>query len=263
MRLAKDAGFSGIELDLSEAGPVNFQSTEQELGAVRKLAEKHQLDLSGLMTFLYWGANPASADPACRERAKQLIERQILCASQLGIDAILVVPGTVSADFIPDCEIVPYHLAYERATEFIRSALSLAEKHRVTLCLENVWNKFLLSPLEVRSFIDQFASPFVAAYFDVGNVLAFGHPEHWIEILGSRIKRVHVKDYRKSVGTVDGFCDLLSGDVHWPKVMGALRDVNYASWICAEMIPPVPFYKHCPEVLIGNTSRAMDSILAL
>ena len=115
----------------------------------------------------------------------------------------------------------------------------------------------------MKFFIDQFNTPHVGSYFDVGNVLATGYPEHWISILGERIKRVHFKDYRKAVGTVDGFCDLLSGDVNWPAVMASLKDISYNGWIAAEMIPPVPFYKYAPETLIDNTSRAMDKIFAM
>ena len=261
--LAKEAGFKGFEIDLSEDGPVNLKSTPEELKSFRSLAKKYDLELSGLMSFLYWGANAASADPAVRAKASALLARQIECAQELGIDTILVVPGAVGVDFIPGAETVRYDLAYERATEFIKAALPAAEKAGVTIAVENVWNKFLLSPLEMRAFVDQFASKNVGVYFDVANTLSFGYPEHWIEILGSRIKRVHFKDYRRNVGTTDGFCDLLSGDVHWPAVMAALHKVGYDGWIAAEMIPPVPFYKHCPEVLIHTTSRAMDAILAL
>ena len=261
--LAKEAGFSGFEIDLSEDGPVNLKSTPQELKEFRALAEKHGLELSGLMSFLYWGANAASSDSGIRDKAAKLLARQIECAEILGIDTILAVPGAVGVDFIPVAESVRYDLAYERATEFIKAALPAAEKAGVTIAVENVWNKFLLSPLEMRGFVDQFNSKNVGVYFDVANTLAFGYPEHWIEILGSRIKRVHFKDYRRAVGTVDGFCDLLSGDVDWPAVMAALRKTGYDGWIAAEMIPPVPFYKHCPEVLIHSTSRAMDAILAL
>ena len=261
--LAKKAGFKGFEIDLSEDGPVNLKSTSEELKAFRALTAKHSLELSGLMSFLYWGANAASADPAVREKAKNILHRQIECAEILGIDTILVVPGAVGVDFIPGAEIVRYDLAYERATEFIRGALPVAEKAGITIAVENVWNKFLLSPIEMRGFVDQFGSKNVGVYFDVANTLAFGYPEQWIEILGRRIKRVHLKDYRRNVGTVDGFCDLLSGDVNWPAVLGTLRNVGYDGWVAAEMIPPVPFYKHCPEVLIHNTSRAMDAILAL
>ena len=102
-----------------------------------------------------------------------------------------------------------------------------------------------------------------ACYFDVGNALLTGYPEHWIATLGPRIRRVHFKDFRRNVATIDGFCDLLSGDVNWPAVMHALREIRYEGWIAAEMIPPVPFYKHSPETLIHNTSRAMDAIFAL
>ena len=261
--LAKEAGFQGFEIDLSEDGPVNLKSTPEELRAFRALAEKYGLELSGLMTFLYWGANASSADPAIRAKASNLLARQVECAQQLCIDTILAVPGAVGVDFITGAEVVRYDFAYERATEFVRTALPAAEKAGVTIAVENVWNKFLLSPMEMKAFVDQFDSPNVGVYFDVANTLAFGYPEHWIEVLGPRIKRVHFKDYRRNVGSADGFCDLLSGDVDWPAVMAALRKVGYGNWIAAEMIPPVPFYKHCPEVLIHTTSRAMDAIFKL
>jgi L-ribulose-5-phosphate 3-epimerase len=261
--VASAAGFAGFEVALAEDGPVSLASTGRELVAVRRLADKAGLVLSGLASGLYWGANPASASATVRRRAAEIVKRQIEAAATLGIDAILVVPGAVGVDFIPGCEIVPYETAYERATDFVRAALPLAEKRKVTLAIENVWNKFLLSPLEMRTFLGQFDSERVASYFDVGNALAFGYPEQWIDILGQRIARVHFKDYRRAVGTADGFCDLLSGDIDWPAVMRALHAARYSGWIAAEMIPPVPFYKHAPDVLIHNTSRAMDAIFKL
>jgi L-ribulose-5-phosphate 3-epimerase len=261
--LAKAAGFTGFEIDLSEDGPVHLKSSNDDLLNVRRQAEKAGLTLSGLATGLYWGSNAASADAAVRQRAADILRKQIETAATLGIDAILVVPGAVGVDFIPGCEVVPYEAAYQRASEFIKAALPEAEKKKVRIGVENVWNKFLTSPLEMRAFVDQFGSEFVGAYFDVGNVLANGYPEHWIEVLGKRIVRVHFKDYRRNVGSADGFCDLLSGDVNWPAVTKALRAVSYDGWVAAEMIPPVPFYKYAPEVLIHNTSRAMDAIFAL
>lgn len=261
--LAKEARFEGIEIDLGEEGCVNMQSSAEDLSAVRKSAEAAGLQLSGLASGLYWGANAASEDAATRAKAAGVLQKQIACAQQLGIDAILVVPGAVGVDFIPGCEVVSYETAHKRATEFIKAALPAAEKAGVTICIENVWNKFLLSPLEMREFIDSFGSERVGAYLDIGNTLAFGYPEQWISILGSRVKRVHLKDYRRAVGSVDGFCDLLSGDVNWVAVTSALKSIEYKGWAAAEMIPPVPFYKHCPEVLIHNTSRAMDAIFDL
>jgi len=263
MKLAKDAGFEGIELEIAAEGDVSLNSSRDDHLRVRELADKAGLTLSGLATGLYWASNPASNDEATRVKAASILEKQIRAASDLGIDAILVVPGSVGVDFIPDCEELPYDLVWERATALVNAALPLASEERVTICIENVWNKFLLSPLEMRSFVDQFENERAASYFDVGNVLANGYPEHWISILGKRITRVHVKGYRRAVGSVDGFVELLAGDVNWPEVMTALRKTGYSSWVAAEMIPPVPFYKHAPETLIENTSRAMDRIFEL
>jgi len=259
--LAAKAGFSGIEPDLTDEGPIGMNTPDDELRQVKVLAEKYNLELTGLATGLYWGANGASADPAVREMAAAILDRQIHCASVLGIEAILVVPGTVGADFIPDCEVVPYTEVWDHATNLLSNALSSAEKSGVTICVENVWNKFLLSPLEMKGFVEQFGSPNVGVYFDVGNSLATGYPEHWIPVLGKHVKRVHFKDYRRAVGSVDGFCDLLSGDVDWPAVVDSLQAIGYDGWIAPEMIPPVPFYRHHPQVLIENTKRALDAIL--
>jgi L-ribulose-5-phosphate 3-epimerase len=262
LQLAKNAGFCGFEIDLSASGPVTLESSPADLEHVRGVADRIGIELSGLATGLYWGANPASNDPAVRAQAAVIVTKQILTAAALGLDAILVVPGSVGVDFIPGAETVPYDVAWDRATAFVQAALPSAEKARVKMCIENVWNKFLLSPLEMRQFIDQFRSEWVASYYDVGNTIATGYPEHWIPILGRRIHRVHVKDYRRAVGTVDGFVDLLAGDVNWPAVISALRASGYDGWLTAEMIPPVPFYRHHPEILIHNTSRALDALLA-
>jgi hexulose-6-phosphate isomerase len=263
LALAQAAGFTGFEIDLTEDGPVNLGSNRDDLLAVRRMADQAGIELSGLATGLYWGANGASDKGETRQKAAGILSRQLEVAETLGIDAILVIPGSVGVDFIPGGEIVSYEKAYDRASVLIRQLLPEAERRRVKIGIENVWNKFLTSPLEMRSFIDQFDSEWVGAYFDVGNTLATGYPEHWIEILGRRVVRVHFKDYRRAVGSVDGFCDLLSGDVNWPGVIQALRSIDYGGWVTAEMIPPVPFYKHCPDVLIHNTSRAMDEILKL
>lgn len=263
LAVARDAGFAGFEIDLTPDGPVNIGSTTADLLALRARVEKQGLQLSGLATGLYWEANAASRDPAIREQASRILARQLEIAQALEIDTILVVPGAVGVDFIPGGEVVPYETAFQRATDFIRRHLPEAARRQVRIGIENVWNKFLVSPLEMRRFIDQFESRWVCSYFDVGNTLALGYPEHWIEILGHRIARVHFKDYRRAAGSVDGFCDLLSGDVDWPAVVQGLRSIDYTGWVTAEMIPPAPFYKHCPEVLIHNTSRAMDGILAL
>lgn len=262
-QLARESGFAGIEIDISRDGALPLSFQDSHVKAARALAEKHQLELSGLATLLYWEANGASDKPETREAAADLVKKQILAASALGIDTILVIPGSAGVDFIPDCEEIPYDVAMERARALISRVLPLAEEKNVTIAIENVWNKLFLSPVELRDFVDSFNSQHVGVYLDVGNVLLNGYPEHWIKILGDRIRRVHFKDFKRSVGTADGFCELLAGDVNWPKVMQALRAIPYDGWIAAEMIPPWPFYRHGSEVLIPNTSRALDRMFAM
>ena len=156
MALAKDAGFEGIEVDVSGDGPINLDSDEAAIDEVGYHAADAGLALSGLATGMYWEFNPASENAETRSNAKRVIETQIRAASRLGIDAILVVPGSVGADFIPGCEEIPYNLVWDRATEFVQGALPLAKESGVTICIENVWNKFMLSPMELARFIDQF-----------------------------------------------------------------------------------------------------------
>jgi hexulose-6-phosphate isomerase len=198
-------------------------------------------------------------DAKVREQGRDLVRRMINAAPVMGTDAILVVPGAVDVFFMPDAPVIDYRDAWSRATDAIASLAPEAEKAGVKLGIENVWNRFLLSPMEMAQFVDQFKSKAVGAYFDVGNVMLLGYPEQWIRILGSRIIRVHVKDFKRAVGNANGFVDLLGGDVNWPGVTKALREIGYNGFVTAEMIPA---YTHYPEVLIENTGRAMRAILA-
>lgn len=257
---AAELGFEAIELACAESGELGLDVTEKRCGEYRAAAEKAGIEISSLCSGLYWGRNFGANCPDARAQSADDVRRMLQIAAWLGVDAMLYIPAAVDVFFNPEADVIPYDVALERATEGTKSVLPDAEKHGVALCIENVWNKWLLSPAETAQFIDGFGSEFVGAYFDVGNVLAFGYPEQWIRILGSRIKRVHFKDYKKAVGTADGFCDLLEGDVNWPEVMKALRDTNYDGYCTAEMIP---LYAHCPMVRVQNTSAAMDAILGL
>ena len=163
--------------------------------------------------------------------------------------------------FARNCEIVSYDIAYARAQDALGLlAAEIAAEGELLLCVENVWNKFLLSPLEMRRFIDGVAHPAVGVYFDVGNVLQHGFPDQWICILGPRIKRVHFKDFRCAVGTSEGFVGLLQGDVDWPGVMAALRSIEYTSYLTAEVLPA---YRHKGSRLIYECAAAMDAIMEL
>lgn len=256
--LARDAGFDGIELALAENGALTMETTEAECKRIRTLAEAEGLELYSVASGLYWTYNYTSELYENRAYAKEITKKQLQLAAWLGCDTILVVPGAVKVDFDPGSEIVAYDVAYERAKQALCELAPLAEELGVTIGIENVWNQFLLSPLEMRGLIDEIGSRFVGAYFDVGNVLYFGHPEHWIKILGGRIKKVHFKDYRKAAGGLHGFVDLLSGDVNYPQVMAAFQAIGYDDWVTAEMLPP---YTHYPEQILYNTSNSMDQIL--
>ncbi|SDX96879.1 sugar phosphate isomerase/epimerase [Paenibacillus sp. CF384] len=258
IRIAKDAGFEGIELSLNETGELSLEATEQEVRDIKSQLEQADLEICGLATGLYWSYSMTSESAANRTKAMDITRKQLELAASFGVDTILVIPGAVGVDFIPDSEVVDYERAYERALECISTLSSDAKAAGVSIGIENVWNKFLLSPLELRTFIDTVNSDYVGSYFDVGNVVANGYPEQWVRILGNRIKKVHFKDYRRQAGGLHGFVDLLAGDVNYPAVVEALRAIDYNNYVIAEMIPG---YTHHGEQIIYNTSRAMDAIL--
>ncbi len=256
-RLAKKYGFDGIELAMDETGELTPETAPEQIEKIRRMAEQYQLKLYSLATGLYWKYPLTSGVPAIAEKAAYLLNRQIDIAAQLGCDTILVVPGTVTGSQDGDGPAVPYDAAYERAFTAVSAASAFAKQKKVRIGLENVWNKFLLSPLELRGFIDQIGSPWIGAYFDVGNVVRDGYPEQWISILGKRIFKVHWKDYRRSDGTIAGFTELLCGDVDYPAVMQALKHCGYDDWVTAEVTP----HPDDPEAALRNASQAMDSIL--
>jgi len=255
-RLAREAGFDGVEVALDETGEINLQATAEEMAQIKEQAMACGIRLYSVASGLYWKYSLTSDDPGEREMAGSIVRKQLSIARWLDCDTILILPGCVKS-FEPNSSAVPYDLVYARALQALRELAPFAEQAGVVIGIENVWNQFLLSPLEMRDLIDAVGSPAVAAYFDIGNVLAFGQPQHWIKILGSRIRKVHVKDYRIAAGGLAGFVDLLSGDVHFPEVMAALRDVGYKDWLTAEM----GTYRYYPNTLLKNTSAAMDQIM--
>ena len=258
LALAKDAGFEGVELALGAEGELSMTSSEAEIREVKKMADEMGLSLYSLSCGLCWDYRLSDDDPAMRTKAKDMIKKQLETAKILGADTALVIPGVVNVEFSQPEKKVAYDVVYDRALEGLAELKSTAEALEVSIGLENVWNKFLLSPMEMRDFIDKIDSPFVGSYLDVGNTLYCGYPEDWVRILGSRIKKVHFKDYRLAAGGLHGFVDLLAGDVDYPEVVKALGEVGYDGWVSAEMIPN---YKHHTDAIIYNTSYAMDRIL--
>ena len=253
--MAKDAGFEGVEVALDETGLISLESTKEDAMKVKAMAEEAGIELYSLASMLYWTYNYTSENEENRKKAKEITKKQLQVASWLGCDTILVVPGAVGVDWLPGSEVVDYEVAYNRAYDALKELAPVAEEYKVYMAIENVGNKFLLSPLEMRGLIDSIGSEYVGAYFDVGNILSCGYPDQWLRILGDRIKKIHLKDYKRSTSDM---VDLLAGDVDYITVKETLDKIGYDNWLTAEMIPP---YAQFPETIIYNTSNSMDRIM--
>lgn len=252
LSVSSEAGYDAIELNLYAPGGIGLTQdmSAAEAEAVGRLAAQYGLKLRSLSTSLLWKSPLSSLDESVRAEGRAVVEKQLELAELLGIDTVLVVPGAVTPD-------VSYDQCYERSQAELRKLAETAQKRGVRIGVENVWNKFLLSPLEMARYVDELESPNIGVYFDVGNVLLFAFPEQWIRILGSRIFKIHVKDFKPGVGTGQGFVPLLSGDVNWMAVRKALDDIGYTDTVTAELSP----YQADPYQLIYDTSRHLDIIL--
>jgi len=259
MEQSAKAGYDGVELVVSEAGELNMKTTESEMLAMRKMAEDMGLEICSVGAWNLWEKNLVSDDPADVLYAKDIIKQEITAAAACGADTVLIVPGWVGTPFAEG--IVSYDLAYERAQAALSELSGFAAAMKVCIGVENVGNSFLLSPLEMRSFIDEIGSDYVGMYFDLGNILySAGYPDQWIRILGKRIKKIHFDDYRYGVPGLLGFVDIFEGDVDFAAVMSALRDVGYDDWAVVEFLPN---YKTFPYQSIINAKLSMDTLMSL
>lgn len=251
MSMAKAAGFEGIEPSLTLDGPISTNASEDDLKRLRDHADK-TVEIHGLM-----GGQPIRSAPLTTldedglKKGVENIASALRVVKILGGTSLLVVPGTVSVD-------VRYDIAYEGTLAGLKQVAPIAEDLQVFVAVENVWNKFLLSPVEMRNLLDEVNSPYVGCYFDVGNFLGWAIPQHWIEILAHRIKKVHVKDFKIQVGNMNGFVTLLQGDVDWKAVVRSLRSVGYDSFLSAE----IPLHSEFPEKSLLDISTSLDTIIA-
>ena len=261
LQLAKDAGFDGVELNYDLESDVSAKVGEKELTAVRKMAEEIGIAISGLCSFLFWPYPLSSNDPAKRARGNELGAKMVEAAGILGTENLLVVPGAVCIPWRDDHEPVPNDVCEQRAREAVARLIPLAEKHKVYINLENIFfNGFLMTPMEMNSFVDSFKSDRVRVHFDTGNIMEYQFPEHWIRILGKRIKNVHLKEYTKK-GTdhsLEAFRPLLDGTTNWPAVLDAFADVGYDGYLTFEYFHP---WQHWPEAFIFQTSDSLDRML--
>jgi hexulose-6-phosphate isomerase len=251
-------GFAGLELNLEETGDLGLDTTPDEAATVAERVRAAGLEIPAFATGLYWTRSLSSPDEEERQAGLTVARHQMRLAAAMDVDHLLVVPGAVDVFFLPEKPPVPYVTAWALALRSLLTLADEAEAHKVILCLENVWNRFLLSPMEFVRFLDEVDSLVVRAYFDVGNCFAFGYPDDWIHVLDSHVSRVHVKDFRRSVGTADGFCNVGEGDIDFTTVRAALDEIGYDGWVTAEVFPGS---QDDPDTFLSTTSRAMDSFV--
>jgi hexulose-6-phosphate isomerase len=247
-------GFEALELSVSNEGVINTNLSESECSAIRQKIDDSGVFVDSIATGMSWGISPTSDDAEVRKNSIKLHQDAIRVASHLDCKALLFVPGVVKSPISP--EIVRYDRALDRLREAINQMLPIAEELDVDLCMENVWNGFFYSPIELRDFVDSFESDKLGVYLDIGNLIGYQqYPPHWIELLNSRIKRVQIKDFQENFDWTGSFsfCDLGAGDVPWKETVSALKSIQYKSTIIAEMLP-------WDETILSRTSVAMDQI---
>ena len=228
-RLIKECGFTGVEVDWP--GPLAIDD-------LRRACDDTGLAVHGLVHSLHWKYPLNHPDDAVRSRSRAALEECLRAGQKLGASSVLLVPAVVNAD-------LPYDQAWEISQREIIAALPLAQESGVIIAIENVWNNFLLSPLEAVRYVDQLASPWARFHFDIGNVINFGWPEQWVRLLGPRIAKLHIKDFsrkkRDEEGLWKGFgVPIGAGDAGWPRVLAALDAVGYSTapggnWATAEV----------------------------
>ncbi len=245
-KLAKEVGFEGIEI-----GAPN-QLDDKEILAAQ---DATGLKVHGVVDSVHWRKPFSDPDPAVRDEGMAGLKEALDKAKLYGADTVLLVPAVVNKE-------ITYSYAYIQSQEEIRKVIPYAVKLDVKIALENVWNNFLLSPVEMARYIDEFESPMIGAYFDCGNIARYGWPVHWIEALGERIFKVHVKAYSRELenkeGPRAGFSIEMGdeGDVDWPQIAKALVKAGYRSWVTSEV-------RGGDRARLEDIKRRMDNILKL
>jgi len=250
-RQVKRAGFDGYEITMGSK--LNLDTPAGELTSIAAAARDSGVTIVTISVSRPFSKCPLNdPDPAVRAQGVDVIKKSIDIAHALNSGTILLVPSRVGAG--PKLT-HRYEDTWKRTSEELRKTIAHAAQAKVILTLENVWNKFLLSPLEMRAFVDQFRSPWLQAHFDIGNVLQFGYPQDWILTLGPRIKRMHIKDFQLRSNQ---FVAPMEGDVDWPAVVDALVKIDYRGWLS----PEYGYDAKDPDQ-INRLSAVVDRIYAL
>jgi L-ribulose-5-phosphate 3-epimerase len=222
-RMLKEVGYDGVELD----------SPGFDVQEVLKARDATGLQVCGVVDSVHWKQTLSDPNPSVRAAGVEALKTALRECKQYGGNSVLLVPAVVNRE-------VSYADAYVRSQAEIRKVLPLAEELKIKIGVENVWNQFLMSPLEAARYVDEFKSPWVGWHLDIGNLITFGWPEHWIQVLGKRIVKLHIKEFsrkkRDEEGPRAGFnVNLWEGDCDWPSIMKALDEVGFQGWGSAEL----------------------------
>lgn len=254
--LLKHAGYDGVELWLGARPWFQMNTTDTELQHLLLQIEDRNLKVSNIANSLDWVENVSARDPVKREAAFRHIERQIEAAQIFKTDAILIVAGLVTDD-------MPYNEVYKRTVDALQRLSEVASKARVKIGVENcpVEQRFLLSPREFATFLDNVNSPWVGIHLDVGNIQDIGFAEQWIELSGPRITRIHVKDvfkHRAHCGDESVYTNIFLGDNNWRAIRDAMTKVSYDGWLIAEMESR---YRYAPDQQVYDASAALTRLI--
>ena len=222
-KLAADAGFDAVEGYTTEDPKVAEE--------IKNAADNNKIRITSVMNQAHWDSPLSSSDPAAIKKSMDGMKTSLHNAKLWGAESVLLVPGVVNPK-------TSYKEAWDRSQKHIRELIPVAEELKVVIAVEEVWNKFLLSPLEFASYVDSFKSPWVKAYFDVGNVVLYGYPQDWIRTLGKRIAKVHLKDFKMGKGwspITAQFVNLGEGDIDWAEVRAAIGEIGYTGTVTAEL----------------------------
>jgi hexulose-6-phosphate isomerase len=238
MKMARDVGFEVVQAPTTP--------DEHEAEEIRKAADGANVRIDSVMNMDHWKYPLSSSDPAVVEKSLAGMRTSLRNAKGWGSDAVLLVPAVVNPQ-------TSYLDAWSRSQQGIRQLLPLAEGLKIVIAIEEVWNKFLLSPLEMKTYIGEFQSPWIQAWFDVGNVLLYGYPQDWIRTLGKSIVKVHLKDFKRKESAYE-WVNLGDGDVDWEAVREAFREIGYAGSAITEL-------KGGDEAYLRDVSRRVDRLV--
>lgn len=246
----------GVELTVGDALKIDISETEcREIAAY---AESRGIELRTLATGLYGKCSLGTDDEDERRKALEFSRRYLQIAAWLGAETVLVIPGATRVAWDASRPVLSYRTVWDKSVESLRELLPEAEKLGVNIALENVWTRFLLSPMEWKFYLEQFASPRIGMYFDVGNCCIYGRPQDYVEILGEKIKAVHIKNFTESDcgGGLHGFGDdIEQGEVDFDALKQALAKIGYQGPLTVEMIP----FCRLPELILPDLELAERS----